>query len=116
MKTDFDRPPTLTSAVTDTVRRAILAGELHPGEPLREVELSHTLNVSRGTVREAVRELQDYGLIEVQHRHRGDQGHTSNAYRLLTLGERNERPVKRGHKPSEGPNTEPHSADNEPRS
>lgn len=65
---------------------------------------------------EAVRELQEYGLIEVQHRHRGDQGHTSNAYRLLTLGERSERPVKRGHKPSEGPNTEPHSGDSQPRS
>lgn len=43
---------------------------------------------------EAVRELQEEGLIEAEHRFRGDQGHTSNAYRLLTLGERDERPVK----------------------
>lgn len=44
---------------------------------------------------EAVRELQEHGLIEAEHRFRGDQGHTSNAYRLLTLAERDEQPIKR---------------------
>jgi DNA-binding GntR family transcriptional regulator len=36
-----------------------------PGEPLHEVELSRQLNISRGTVREALRLLQQDGLVEV---------------------------------------------------
>lgn len=39
---------------------------------------------------EAVSELKERGLIEVEQRRRDDQGHTSNAYRLLTLRERRE--------------------------
>ncbi len=35
------------------------------GAPLREVELSEQLNVSRGTMREALRMLQEPGLVEL---------------------------------------------------
>lgn len=44
---------------------------------------------------EAVNELKKRGLIQVEQRRRDDQGHTSNAYRLLTLRERREYLVAR---------------------
>lgn len=59
------RPPTLVTATADRVRDAIFRGELQMAMPLREVELSKSLNVSRGTVREALRLLQEEGLVEV---------------------------------------------------
>ena len=63
------RPPTITKAVADTLREAILCGDLEQGEPLREVELSQSLNVARGTLREALRMLQEDGLVEtISHR------------------------------------------------
>ena len=64
------RPPTLTAVVVDAIRGAIFRGDLQPGEPLREVELSQSLDVSRGTVREALRMLHKERLIEIKP-HRG---------------------------------------------
>jgi DNA-binding GntR family transcriptional regulator len=60
-----DRPPTLTAAAAKNIRDEIVSGRLMPGEPLHEVELSRQLNISRGTVREALRLLQQDGLVEV---------------------------------------------------
>jgi DNA-binding GntR family transcriptional regulator len=60
-----DRPPTLTAAAAKNIRDEIVNGRLMPGEPLHEVELSRQLNISRGTVREALRLLQQDGLVEV---------------------------------------------------
>ncbi len=59
------RPPTLTAATAFKLREAILSGSLPPGSPLREGELTHSLGVSRGTVREALRLLQEEGLVEL---------------------------------------------------
>ncbi len=59
------RPPTLTASVVDAIRDSIYRGTYQPGEPLREVDLCESLQVSRGTVREALRELQSEGLVEV---------------------------------------------------
>lgn len=59
------RPPTLTASVVDAIRDSIFRGDMQPGDPLREVELSESLQVSRGTVREALRELQSERLVEV---------------------------------------------------
>lgn len=61
----FVRPPTLTATVTEHIRQAIVRGELAPSSPLHEVDLGKSLSVSRGTVREALRQLQDEGLVEV---------------------------------------------------
>jgi len=61
----FVRPPTLTATVADHIREAIVRGQLAPGAPLHEVELSKSLGISRGTVREALRHLNDENLVEI---------------------------------------------------
>ena len=38
----------------DEIRRAIFAGQLGPGTPLREVALSEAMGVGRSTIREAL--------------------------------------------------------------
>ena len=45
------------------LRRAITTGHLPPGTHLVETELSEALQISRGTLREAMRQLQQEGLI-----------------------------------------------------
>lgn len=61
----IDRPPTLVAAAAKSIRDEIVKGELLPGAPLHEVELSNQLNISRGSVREALRLLQQQDLVEV---------------------------------------------------
>jgi DNA-binding GntR family transcriptional regulator len=62
---EFVRPPTLTAAAAAKLRDAILSGDLAPGSPLREVDLSQFLDISRGTFREALRLLQEEGLVDI---------------------------------------------------
>jgi len=61
----IERPPTLPAAAADSIRDSIFHGELRPGERLREVELCKSLDVSRSTIREALRKLQEESLVEV---------------------------------------------------
>lgn len=49
--------------ILDRLRSAISSGELAPGTHLAEIELSEALGVSRGTLREALRHLQQDGLL-----------------------------------------------------
>lgn len=46
------------------LQMAIVAGELSPGERLRDQELAARLGVSRTPVREALQRLEDEGLVE----------------------------------------------------
>jgi DNA-binding GntR family transcriptional regulator len=46
------------------IRTRILAGDMMPGDPLREAELAAAFNVARNTVREALRLLTQDGLAE----------------------------------------------------
>jgi DNA-binding GntR family transcriptional regulator len=46
------------------IRTRILAGDLIPGDPLREADLAAAFNVARNTVREALRLLTQDGLAE----------------------------------------------------
>lgn len=55
---------TLREQALDSLRSAILGGDLPPGAHLGEVALSEQLQISRGTVREALRALQQSGLVE----------------------------------------------------
>lgn len=47
------------------LRRAITTGQLPPGTHLVETDLSEALHISRGTLREAMRQLQQEGLISL---------------------------------------------------
>jgi DNA-binding GntR family transcriptional regulator len=60
----------LADEVADRVREAIFSGAYPPGAQLREVELSTTLDVSRGPVREALLRLEREGLVRSEW-HRG---------------------------------------------
>ena len=53
----------LRQQALEALRRAISTGELPPGKHLVETELSEMLKISRGTLREALRELQQEGLV-----------------------------------------------------
>ena len=57
-------------AVVTAVRRAVVLGELKPGDKLREVKLAAALDVSRPTLREALNLLVQEGLL-VQEPYRG---------------------------------------------
>lgn len=54
---------TLPEQIADGICSAILAGEYQPGERIREVPLASTYNVSRGPIREALRLLEQEGLV-----------------------------------------------------
>ena len=55
--------PLRTAAVLDAVKRAILAGELRPGQSLVEADLAQALGVSKTPVREALKTLAGAGLV-----------------------------------------------------
>lgn len=53
----------LRERALSALRSAITTGQYQPGEHLGEVELANQLGVSRGTIREALRHLQQEGLV-----------------------------------------------------
>ena len=55
--------PTRREEVAMRIRRALLAGELKPGQRITEVHLAEALGVSRPTVRESLRQLIHEGLL-----------------------------------------------------
>jgi GntR family transcriptional regulator, gluconate operon transcriptional repressor len=68
-------PPTertLADLVVQQLRKQIILGRLSPGEHLTEARLSEELDVSRGTVREALRRLEAESLVE-SFSHRGSR-------------------------------------------
>ena len=59
---------TLRERALEALRSAITSGQYRPGDHLGEVELGKHLGVSRGTVREALRHLQQEGLVTAGNR------------------------------------------------
>ena len=53
----------LRDLVFNTLRQAILTGELKPGERLMEIHLADKLGVSRTPIRESIRKLELEGLV-----------------------------------------------------
>jgi DNA-binding GntR family transcriptional regulator len=53
----------LRDVVFNTLRQAILTGELKPGERLMEIHLANKLGVSRTPIREAIHKLELEGLV-----------------------------------------------------
>jgi DNA-binding GntR family transcriptional regulator len=60
--------PNMQGRVIAEMRRRIISGELAPGVPLSEIALAETFGVSRTPVREAFKQLQTEGLVEVRPR------------------------------------------------
>src|SRR5215210_3573656 len=59
---------TLRERALEALRSAIVSGQYRPGDHLGEVELASHLGISRGTVREALRHLQQEGLVTAGNR------------------------------------------------
>lgn len=59
---------TLATQVQRRLEHAIYSGELKPGERLIEVDLADALQVSRASLREALRLLENKGLVVTSHR------------------------------------------------
>lgn len=55
---------TLREQVTQAIRMKLLTGELKPGTKIVEQEMAEELGVSRGPVREALRQIEQEGLVE----------------------------------------------------
>lgn len=62
------RPRSMRFDVLRQLRSAILHGAIKPGERLNESEIAREMGISRGPVREAILELQQEGLVEIEHR------------------------------------------------
>lgn len=58
----------MRARVAEELRRMIISGELPPRSNLSEVALSETFGVSRTPIREALKQLQIEGLVEVRPR------------------------------------------------
>lgn len=56
---------TLAEQAFHVIEHAILSGELKPGTELAEVDLSEKYGVSRGPIREALRQLSAVGLVQL---------------------------------------------------
>lgn len=63
LQVNMDEFLPLRDVVFNTLRQAILTGELKPGERLMEIHLANKLGVSRTPIREAIRKLELEGLV-----------------------------------------------------
>jgi len=67
-KIKLDNYQPLREVIFDTLRNAIVNGDLKPGERLMEVYLAEQMGVSRTPVREAIRKLEADGLVMMEPR------------------------------------------------
>ena len=61
----IQRPQSLTAMAVDSLRRAIVSGDLGLGEQLSEGALSRMLGISKTPVREALQQLRSEGLVRI---------------------------------------------------
>lgn len=59
---------TATPSLRDRIEEAIVSGQFRPGDRLEEQNLAELYGVSRTPVREALRQLQEAGLVEIKPR------------------------------------------------
>ncbi len=57
---------TIPEQVAARLRQEVLTGRLKPGAPLREIEISERFGVSRGPIREALRQLTQQGILVLE--------------------------------------------------
>ncbi len=53
----------LRQRVLNDIRSAIIGGHLKPGDKLKELDISKQMSISRGPIREALRDLEALGLV-----------------------------------------------------
>ncbi len=78
------RPPTAQAFVLAELRRAIIAGEFLPGQPLRQDALAERFGVSRVPLREALKTLESEGQLHYEP-HRGHRVATLSLTDLLEV-------------------------------
>ncbi|GAA1806163.1 GntR family transcriptional regulator [Agromyces neolithicus] len=69
--TEALRPDDVTvdeTPLLDRLRKLVLSGEFPPGAPLPELFLAQEFNVSRTPIREALKQLENEGLVEIRPR------------------------------------------------
>ncbi|MDR1776337.1 MAG: GntR family transcriptional regulator [Desulfovibrio sp.] len=54
---------TYSAQISDYIKKALLKGELKPGDKIKEVQLASALSISRAPVREALQLLVNNGLV-----------------------------------------------------
>lgn len=64
----FDKHQTLRERIADTLRDAIIHGRVKPGEKISEPELAAKFGISRTPIREALRQLETEGFLDVSPR------------------------------------------------
>jgi len=64
-RASLDRQPHRTARVADALRQAIGVGRFGPGDRLVEKQLAEEFGTSRAPVREALRELEHEGLVQL---------------------------------------------------
>ena len=81
---DFERPPSLSSVVTDHIRTMIIRGDVPLGAAISERSISADLKVSKTPVREALAQLKNEGLVTIV---------PQSGVRVFTLSARNVREI-----------------------
>jgi len=62
-----ERRESAVDRVINTIKKALIDGKLLPGDKLpSEIELSKRLNISRGSIREAMKILSAFGVVEIR--------------------------------------------------
>lgn len=62
----MNKRPLYSQEIRETIQSAIMNGQLRPGDRVVETRLAKELGVSQSPVREAIRELEVMGLIEIR--------------------------------------------------
>lgn len=79
-------PPTISEVIAKHLRNAIVTGQLHEGEPIRQDEVAAAFKVSKIPVREALKHLEAEGLVAFQ-RNRGAVVHSLSESEVVQIFE-----------------------------
>ncbi|NML17193.1 GntR family transcriptional regulator [Azohydromonas caseinilytica] len=79
-------PPTISDVIAKHLRNAIVTGQLHEGEPIRQDEVAAMFKVSKIPVREALKHLEAEGLVAFQ-RNRGAVVHSLSESEIVQIYE-----------------------------
>lgn len=65
---NLEKRKSASEIVVETIKKLLITKKLLPGDKLpSEVDLAQSLGVSRGSIREAMKELSVYGIVTIRH-------------------------------------------------